>query len=418
MFFLNGIIYSFLIIITYIISLRIFQDNKIALISSLFLCINPAFITNGMYSIPREIASFLGIFLLLLLIKRGVKQSYSLLALIITSSIIIYHPVYSAFLLPIFLVIYGLQKFYGNVNGYNVITIEYLVLLFVATLSYWMFHAEEIFQKVTQNFFLLGKTWSIGRYQSVNELVNYLQYSIFFFFIIIGILGVLKSKDLPRLTKIFSLVGLMSVAVSFPGPLLLISKLMTNLKLVRFAEYTFLFISLTATAGFAYIYNKSRKYGKLISIILFISMSFLGISNDFVASDNPLVKREFYTYYLTEEEVTSFNHVAAITKGYLMSDYVSCRYLYFSIYSGKEHILEVDEQNIKFLRNSTDDVMLIRINELSKRPLKLYPSDITKFKLRPSWELILDYYDIDSLLWETLDSYNKIYSSGGVVGYG
>jgi hypothetical protein len=418
MFFLNGIVYSFLILTTYVISLRIFRDTKIALISSLFLCINPNSISTGMSSIPREAASFLGIVLVLLLLgKRRVKTSCSFLAIVLTSSIIIYHPVYSAFLLAILLVIYGLQKVYGNVDGYDFITREYLVLIFVATLSYWMFHAEEVFLSVTRNIYLPEVTWSVGRYQSVSELFNYLQYGILLFFIIIGVLGVLKSKDLPRLTKIFSIVGLMSVAVSFPGPLLLISKLARNFDLGRFAECTFLFISLTAAAGFAIIYYKLHKYGKLLLVILFIGMSFLAISNDFVASDNPLVKREFYTYYLTEEEVTSFNHIAAITKGYLMSDYVSCRYLSFSIYSGKEHILEVDEQNMKFLRNDKDDVMLIRINELSKRPLKLYRSDIRNFKLKPSWIGTLEYYDSDSLLWKTLVNYNRIYDSGGVVGY-
>lgn len=419
LFFLNGIVYSVLILTTYVISLRIFRDNKIALISALFVCLNPSVIYNGMSSIPRFVASFLGIILVLLLLgKRGRKTSYLFLAIIMTFSITIYHCISSPFILAMFLIVYGIQKIYDNVGVRNFVTVEYLFLSLVATLGYWMFHAEEVFQSITQNFFSPGQTWSVGRYQSVNELFNYLQYSILFFFIIVGVLGVLKSKDLPGLTKILSMTGLMLVAVSFPGPLLLISKLAMNLNVGRFAEYTFLFISLTAAIGFANMYYKSRRYGKLLPMILFISMSFLGVSNDFVASDNPLVKREFYTYYLTEEEVISFNHVAAITKGYLMSDYVSCRYLSFSIYSGKKHILEADEQNMKFLRNSTDDVMLIRINELSKRPLKLYPSEIRTFTLRPSWRGTLDYYDSNSLLWKKLDSYNKIYSSGGVVGYG
>ncbi len=409
MFFLNGIVYSFLIITSYVIYLRIFRNNKIALTASLFLSINPAFIFNGMYSIPRGVSSFLGITLVLLLLgKRGVKSSYLFLAFILTSSIIIYHPVYSAFLLTILLVIYGLQKVYGNLNGFYFITIEYLVLIFVAALSYWMFHAEEIFQRVTQNLFSRGRTMSISRYQSASELFNYLQYGILFFFIIIGVLGVLKSKDIPRLTKIFSMVGFMLVAVSFPGPLLLISKLAKNFNLARFAEYTFLFISLTASVGFTLIYYKSRKFGKLLTLILFISMSFLGISNDFVASDNPLVKRVYYTFYLTEEEVTSFNHVVNITKGYLMSDQISNIYLSSSIYLGKAHILEFDEENMEFLRINKDDIILIRTNELSKRPLKLYLSDAG----------YLDYQNINSLLWKTLASYNMIYDSGSVVGYG
>lgn len=419
MFFLSGIVYSFLILTTYVIFLRIFRDTKIALISSLFLCINPACIFNGMYSIPRTVASFLGISLVLLLLgKRRLKSSYLTLAIILTSSIIIYHPVYSAFLLAILLVIYGLQKVYGN-DEYDFIAIKYLVLFFVVTLGYWKFQAEEVFLAVTRRTYLpeVALSVGLGRYQSVSELFNYLQYGILFFFIIIGVLGVLKSKDLPRLTKIFSIVGFMSVAVSFPGPLLLIRKLADNFNLIRFAEDTFLFIALTASAGFANIYYKLNKYGKLLLVILFIGMSFLSISNDFVASDNPLVKREFYTYYLTEEEVTSFNHVADITKGYLMSDFISYKYFIFSIYSEKPHILEVDRKNMKFITNRTDDIMLIRINELSKRPLELYTSKIGNFILRPPLKGNLEYYNNDLVLWKTLISYNRIYDSGGVVGY-
>lgn len=423
LFFLNGIVYSFLILTTYVISLRIFRDTKIALISSLFLCINTAFIASGMYSVPRNVASFLGIAVVLLLFgKRGVKSSHLFLAIIMTLSITIYHPVSSPFILMIFLVIYGLQKIYVNVEGRAFITIEYAVLTFVLTLGYWMFHAEEIFQYITRSFYLPRGTLYVSRYPSISELFNYLQYSPLFFLIIVGVLDVLNSKHLPKLTKIFCMVGFLSITVSFPGPLLLIPQLMMNINTGRFAENTFLFISLTAAAGFANIYYKSRKYGKILTIILFISMSLLGISNIFIASDNPLVKRDAYTFYLTEEEITSFNRVVAITNGYLMSDYVSNRYLSCSIYSGKEHILEVCEQNMRFIRNGDDDVILIRINELSKRPLLLYTSEIITFKLRPSfkWTLDwnLDYYDNNSVLWKTLVSYNKIYDSGGVVGYG
>jgi len=371
-----------------------------------------------MYSTPRDIASFLGILLIFLLLeKRNLKTSYLFLAIIITPSIIIYHPVSSSFILAILLVIYGLQNIYGSVKDKNFITITYLVFTFVFTLGYWIYNAEKIFRIVTMFIYLPSVNLSISQYLSINELFNYLQYGMLLFFIIIGVMGILKSNDLPSLTKIFSMVGFMAVIVTFPGPLLLLPKTISK-NITRFAIYTFLFISLTGAAGFAITYYKSCKYRKLLPILLFISMSFLSVSNEFVASDNPLVKREFSTYYLTEEEITSFNHVASTMKGYLMSDYITCRYLYSSVYSDKVNVLEVDNNNMEFLRNSIDDVILIRINELSKRPLKLYQSNIRKFIFRPSLFGKLDYYYSDSLLWKTLANYNIIYDSGGVVGYG
>ncbi|NQE52171.1 hypothetical protein C5S29_01160 [ANME-1 cluster archaeon GoMg3.2] len=167
------------------------------------------------------------------------------------------------------------------------------------------------------------------------------------------------------------------------------------------------------------MYYKSGKHVKTLVILLFVIMCFLSISNDFIASDNPLVKRPFYTYYLTEEETVAFDHVAKITVGYLMSDYATCRYLMFSPYEFKYHILEIDKENMKFLRNNSDEVILIREQELSKRPLKLYSSKTDKFKLKPSWSsgTAFDYYYHDLSLWNTLERYNKLYDSGGVGGF-
>jgi hypothetical protein len=176
---------------------------------------------------------------------------------------------------------------------------------------------------------------------------------------------------------------------------------------------------MAGAVGFAGMYYKSRRYFKIFVVLLFACMCFLSISNDFVASDNPLVKRPFYTYYLTEEEIVAFNHVANVTKGYLMVDYVTCRYLMYTPYNSKCHLLEIDKENTRFLRNSSDDVILIREQELNKRPLKLYSSENGKFKLRPPspWQVSLEYYSHDLLLWKTLERYSKIYESNGVVAF-
>jgi hypothetical protein len=142
------------------------------------------------------------------------------------------------------------------------------------------------------------------------------------------------------------------VPVTFPGPSLLISKLATNFNLARFGEYSFLFILIAAALGFGTLFFNSKKYGKLLLILLFASMSFLSVSNDFVASDNPLVKRPFYTFYLTEEEVACISHFSNTTEGYLMSDFVIAKFISNSPLNIKEHILEVEE-NVTFLRNNS-----------------------------------------------------------------
>ena len=146
-------------------------------------------------------------------------------------------------------------------------------------------------------------------------------------------------------------------------------------------------------------------------------MAFLSISNDFNASDNPLIKRPFYTFYLTEEETASFKNIPNITEGYVMSDYITTRYLMDSPFESKSQLLEVDRENMSFLRNSNHDILLIRQQELNKRPLKLYSSEIDKFKLNPGWVTSLDYYYNDLPLWNNLENYSKIYNSGSVAGF-
>jgi hypothetical protein len=144
-------------------------------------------------------------------------------------------------------------------------------------------------------------------------------------------------------------------------------------------------------------------------------MAFLSISNDFTASDKPLMKRPFYTYYLTEQECTAFDHLASCASGFIMSDYVTIRYLLASQYQTKAHILEANSQNMVFLRQSEQDIILIRNEELKKRPLLLY-SCTGPFQFQPTWRT-LDYYYQDMTLWSDLKKLNKIYESDEVTGF-
>jgi hypothetical protein len=146
-------------------------------------------------------------------------------------------------------------------------------------------------------------------------------------------------------------------------------------------------------------------------------MAFLSVSNDFSASDNPLVKRPFYTYYLSQDEVTSFNHICSIAEGYVFADFISTKYIFYSRYSERSHILEANTDNMEFLKDNYNDVFLIRKNELERRPLKLYSSHADRFYKDPPWAggANLDYYYNDSAIWRNIKKYNKIYDSNSII---
>ena len=419
MYFTNGFIYSLIPVMTFLISIRIFKDKKIALLSALFVAIYPDVMFYGMSSIPRSIVSLLEIVLILLLLYPKSTQ-HKATAIILIWPLIIYHPASIPFILVILLSIGAVGKIYAQGKTSTFLTPSFIILFLCTTLVYWIYNANVLFERLINHIMTPAPTGVITKsiiYTPLSEVFNYLQYSPLLFFVIIGFFGTLQSKKFSTLGKIFCIIGLLAVSVSFPGPSLLLNKLAGNFNLGRFGVYTFLFIGLTGAIGFYKIYNKSRKHIKILVILLFISMSFLSISNDFNASDNPLIKRQFYTYYLTNEEEVAFRHIASNTQGYLMSDYITTRYISSSRYENKSHILEVGVEKMRLLRDTTDDVFLIRSLELTKRPLKLYSVPDENFLLTPSWGGNLDYYYQKSIVWDSLVDYNKIYSSGAISGF-
>jgi hypothetical protein len=373
----------------------------------------------GMYSISRSVVSFLEVLLILLLLKHDSPER-AFLCIVTVFSLIVFHTASMPFIIVIFLLIWILQRIYGTGEKDLFFTNYFLLLMMVSTVFYWMFFAQDLFRAIISS--LLGST-PVGTVAGaviefpINELFNYLQYSPILFFAFVGTLFVLKSNNDLNISKIFLLVGLLLIPVTFPGPSLLISKLATNFNLARFGEYSFPFILVAAALGFGTLFFNSKKYGKLLLIILFASMSLLSVSNDFVASDNPLVKRPFYTFYLTEEEVACISHFSNTTEGYVMSDFVIAKFISNSPLNIKEHILEVDAENMTFLRNSRQDLILIRTSELDKRPLNLYASESGKFALDPNTGSSCKYYYRNAPLWGSLAGFNKVFESRQVAGY-
>lgn len=416
MFFTNGLIYSFAIPIIYLISSKIFKNEKISLLSALFLCIYPDFISSGMSSIARSVVFFLMLLLILLLLGYT-SRSKILLILVIVFALIAYHTASMPFILTIFLLIYIIQHIFITRSEDQLVKPHIFVLMVIMTLVYWIYQSIDLFQTIIGNISIEAPEGTLTQSiidAPVNEVLNYLQFSPLLLFVILGCIWALKSKDIDILGKIFCLLGLLLSAIAFPGPVLLINKLARNFNLGRFGDYVIPFIVVAGAIGLYMLYMRSKKFQKYFVIILFAAMCLLSISNDFTASDNPLVKRPFYTYYLTEEDITAFDRVANVTSGFVMSDYVTTRYIGNSIYSAKSHILEVDTKNHYLLRDKPNDMILIRKGELLKRPLKLYSSSTEEFILEPRWGNMIEYYYADSPIWSTLNMYNKVYDSRNI----
>lgn len=412
MFFTNGLIYSFAILIIYLISLKIFKNEKISLLSALFLCIYPDFISYGMSSIARSVVTVLMLVLILLLIGHT-NKSKMLLIFVMAFTLIIYHTASMPFILMILLLIYTMQHIFTINVADSLITPRTFILIGVMTLVYWIYWSIDIFHTIIGNMKIKAPEGTLTQSiidTPVNEVFNYLQFTPLLLFVILGCIWALERRKIDVLGKIFCLTGLLLTAFAFPGPALLVNKIARNMSLGRFGEYAMLFIAISGAVGFYIMYAKSKRFQKYLVIVLFATMCFLSISNDFTASDNPLVKRPFFTYYLTEEDISAFNRIANITSGFVMADFVTSRYGENTVYSTKYHILEVDSEGCCLLREKPDDIILIRKGELAKRPVKLYSSSIDVFTLKPSWDNLKYYYG-DSPVWSTIYSYNKVFDS-------
>ena len=172
-----------------------------------------------------------------------------------------------------------------------------------------------------------------------------------------------------------------------------------------------------AAAGFAILFSRAGRPMKSAFTVLFALLVLLAVSNDFTASDNPLVKRPFFTYYFDESETVALDRLSSISVGFPMSDYVASRYIYFSPEREKFHLIQAYPENMTFLRSGPDDLIIVRSSELEKRPLDIQSSEVPEFRYFGNAEMPLEYYYKDSTLWKGLDGYDMIYDSETVRAY-
>lgn len=419
MFLVCGILYAVLIVLIYILLNKLQQDVRISLIGSLFTVFNIDILSYGMSSIPRSIITVLMIFLFLILFLER-RPARTILFPVVVISLIIYHPASMPFILIILFTLYILSIFFISETDTPFITLRELITIGTLTLLYWISTAGALLQIYTQALFLplLDYMMTPATFNApLVELANYLQYTPFLFFILIGVFASLKYRDSQRILVVFCLMSILMVPFAFPGLATLIEQLSSNLHLDRFGEYSVLFFSIAAAIGTVFIFTRTQKVGKILLFFFLFGFFLLSVSNDFVASDNPLVKRPFYTYYLTQNEIDSSTELAQLSEGYVMADFVITRLIGFSDYAPREHIMEMDRTTLTPVKNNKKDILLVRMAEFSKRPLKMYSIENNTFELNPSWSGNLDYYYENETIINHLDTYSKIFDSRSVTGF-
>ncbi|CAJ37102.1 conserved hypothetical protein [Methanocella arvoryzae MRE50] len=413
------IIFLCLPLLAYLVAIRLFKDQKTAMIAALLAFFFPNITYWSISGISSAVAVVLIAFILYLAVDGRQKYCLLLIALA-TLAVIVYHSVSIIFALFILGSLYVVQKVLMKKDErLRRINFRYLALTVGATLAYWYFFGPILLQELYNNIVLQAPSGIVTKsvvLTPLSEIFNYLQYSPAVLFILTGALVILLSSRFNVRAKLFAVVAFMFIWITFPGPLYLFNKLLYNFSIDRFAEYTPFLLAIVSSAGIAALLTRSNKYVKACIILLFAVWVMLSITNDWVASDNPLVKRPFYTYYLTQDEIAGFDRIAVGTTAMIQADFITTRYLDSTPYDPQFNILEVAGDKTDFYKSSPDDIILIRNAELEKRPLKLSTNNIGEFKRYPRIDTY-DYYYKDSEIWANLGRYDQVYDSARVSGY-
>lgn len=425
----TGILFAVAIPSIYALSRRFSLSREISLIAALSMCLHPWVILYGMYSIPRSVTSILFALCLLLLARNEARSSILFVFLLI--AIAIYHTVSLPFIFVTVGVYFVIERFLvleSRPASYVVSSWE-LGSIPIVQLLYWAIAEPRLIGRILETATVTG---SIGGGSEggnltdeliampYHELVNYLPFGILLLFVLFAVLHGHRVMQLSNRAKSLLLTALLLTVVSFPGPALLISFVtgLTADNIIRFGQYTYPLITISVGVGIIVVNRARFRFGSqnakmAVLLFLFVSSGFLAVSNDFTASDNPAVEREFYNFYLSESEVEGFDTIAARSQSEVMGDYVTCRYL---DNPGREecNIIQADPvaEELHYLPGN---VLVLRKGELEERPLSLYPTSEPVDE--PPYSNHRDYFSKESGVWDDLSTKHKVYDSDDVSAY-
>ncbi|MDB9281719.1 hypothetical protein PN416_17850 [Halorubrum ezzemoulense] len=429
MYLLSGVVYFFFPFIVYLLAKNISISENAALLCALMFAINIFAIDLGTYSIPRSIVPFFMTMLLLgitsTVSNRRIRTG---LSCVICTVVIIWHTVSFVFISILFLVIGVCAKLLGkkrNVLSSNPLRFGFLIGFGGSV--YWTLFSEGLLYRVVIRLFSStpsGISFNTDVQISVSNVINYIPLSVLVLLIVVGLLFSLDQDSTPELVVVFSLMGIVMIVLSFPGPLLLLRKLATNLSFQRWREYAFVFLSISAAIGLFKI--ALTTIGAKRIVVMFLIFSGLSVSNGYVASDNPLVSDGGENKYFTEEEIHAFDTINSIANGNVVSDSRVAIYYRETKENRLGHPIEVDEQvlvvdtNSKMIRVPTDqsDVLVIRKDNWRDSSIKVLPSSSEDLaETLGDFIPFISEYEYSKGKYQNIEKQNKIHSSGGTVSF-
>jgi len=338
------------------------------------------------------------------------------LFLLLSTAIVAYHPSSPPFLILLLIAIVTINYVYNLIPREKILLGQSIQLLFftVVVAVYWTFISEEPIRAIFLSLFTPTLSNALEGFSTASptiadvgsKLYSYLPYSILFGLILCGTLLTLRSSRIGAIEKAAVVLGLGAAGLSFPNPLLSIEPF-KSISFDRWSMYTPLFVGLASAVGFNSLYRRVRTPGKVLTASLLVLLIFTSLTNPMIAADNPTFANGGQTPYLTHGETSATQFGTEYTPNRVMSDYTVTR----SIDSKKSHILIIDPVTRAPVTGDSDDIILIRDEELRERGLKLYPS--SEYLYRP-W---VGRVEISETVTLPEHQYNQIYTSSDTSAY-
>jgi hypothetical protein len=383
------------LLFTYVLVERLFEDWRYAATTTVLLAINPFYIYYMMRAIPRSVMTVFTIFIFLTTLRIG--RRWWVVSTITVIVLIIYHTVSIPFVVAILLLSLLTQLVFAE-RQYTSKTTGMLFLIGIGTIAYWTFNAEFIFLALISAIIsspvnVPASGISFGSVGVLEELWNDLQFAVVILFSILGGVWSLKRTRLTRNATAVVLVGTVLIALTFPGPLGFIERL-EMLELRRWSEYTVPLVSVAAGTGLLTLYDRIEgSTARNVLLAGLLVTSGLSVSNDLTTPENPIMEVPSHSPYLERSEIEAAHFAVERTNGEVMADYVSYRYLQWSDYSNRPHIMEVSREG-EIQTNPRVDTILFRAAERDRNGLWIYPVTDDGFRYKPRWRGggILEFY--------------------------
>ncbi|MFC4438556.1 MULTISPECIES: hypothetical protein [Natrialbaceae] len=413
----NGLLYAVIPPLIYSITRRI-STREIALVAALFTPYSTYFIDYGTYSISRSVVGLLLIVIFWLFINNP-NKNISILLFVTIFSTIPYHAASAPFISVIIIGYYCISSLF-SLKGEKSIPVPKRILFIsgIFLLVYWMYRSPDIIEVLVLTFLGAFSSAPAASETAVREIdivaryINYAHFSPIVLFIVLSSLVVYSSdidNDMNPLLKVFVTIGLLSIAITAPGPTLILEQLGGEFNFERWGLYTIMFISIATAVSVVWLYQPSQNLILSGIVVMLVAFSmFGGVSTDLVSND-PAVKTDTHTGYLTSEETSAINHSGTYSNQSIHSDYVVARYLEFSQFTGQERLIQVNSQNSSLITDDTNALSLVRYGELNERPLKVYTTDDKEVaeSIRHNSR-----YSSEARVWDNFHKQSNIYNSG------